>query len=127
MRGSTETGRTAEFLVCYVLQCNGIEAHHVNASTDIIATLKSGRLVRIEVKGSSEPVKRGNRSSYLFSRTSTNNAEWYAFVALDKELVFFVPSVEIKGKSITIHNSKFSEAEQKRSVESISDQGGETK
>lgn len=127
MRSSTETGRTAEFLVCYVLQCIGIEAHHVNASTDIIATLKSGRLLRIEVKGSSEPVKRGHRASYVFRRTFTNNAEWYAFVALDKELVFFVPSAEITGKSITIHNSKFSEAEQKRSVESIGDQEGEVK
>jgi len=128
VRGTTETGRTAEFLVCYVLQCNGIEAHHINASTDVIAILKTGKMIRIEVKGASQPVKRGHRSSYIFGKNLSDNAEWYAFVALDREAVFFVPNdMAKKGQSVTIKALFFTSDEQKRSVESIINQDGELK
>ena len=121
MLSPTQIGRAAEFWVCYVLQMNGIECYHVNSETDVIATLASGRLIRIEVKAATT-VKRG-KNIYQFFASKTNNSDWYALVALDMGLMIFMPVSDIKTKVITVRRSAFTD---QRQAETLQQLGAET-
>jgi hypothetical protein len=117
----TQIGRAAEFLVCYTLQINGIECHHANSTTDVIATVPSGRLIRLEVKAATSTRIGGSSYHYLASRT--DNSDWYAFVALDIGLMVFMPKSHIKTKTVTIRQSEFTSQHQ---AETLKQLGAET-
>lgn len=117
----TQIGRAAEFLVCYTLQINGIECHHANSTTDIIAIVPSGRLIRLEVKASTS-IRAGSKS-YHFLASRTNNSDWYAFVALDIGLMIFMRVSSIKTQAVTIRQSEFTIQHQ---TETLKQLGAET-
>jgi Holliday junction resolvase-like predicted endonuclease len=121
MLSATQIGRAAEFLVCYTLQVNGIECHHANSTTDVIATVLSGRMIRVEVK-SATTTKLG-RSTYQFFTSKTNNSDWYALVALDMGMMLFMPVSDIKTKVITVRQSEFTD---QRQAETLQQLGAET-
>lgn len=123
MLSSTQVGRAAEFLVCYTLQLNGIECYHVNSTTDVIATVASGRLLRVEVKSATTPTLRKHENVYRFHVSKICNADWYAFVALDTGLMIFMPRAQIKTKLITIRESQFTEERQADTIQKL---GAET-
>jgi hypothetical protein len=117
MLSSTQIGRAAEFLVCYTLQLNGIECYHVNSTTDVIATVGSGRLIRLEVKAASAPRPKAKTYHYLASRT--DNSDWYALVALDIGLMLFMPTSHITTKMITIQKSEFTAERQAETLQQL--------
>jgi len=121
MLSSTQIGRAAEFLVCYTLQVNGIECYHANSTTDVIATVASGKMIRVEVKSST--AKKIGRSTYQFFTSKTNNSDWYALVALDIGLMLFMPVSCIKTKTITVKQSDFTD---QRQAETLQQLGAET-
>lgn len=123
MLSNTQIGRAAEFLVCYTLQLNGIECYHVNSTTDVIATVASGRLLRVEVKSSTAPMSRKSDDAYRFHIGKTKNADWYALVALDIGLMIFMQRSHIKKQTMTIRESQFTEDMQ---VDTIQKLGAET-
>ena len=123
MLSKTQIGRAAEFLVCYTLQLNGIECYHVNSTTDVIATVASGRLLRVEVKSATVPTPRKHDNAYRFHVSKTDNADWYALVALDTGLMIFMPRTQIKTRLITIRESRFTA---ERQADTIQNLGAET-
>ena len=117
----TQIGRAAEFLVCYTLQVNGIECYHVNSTTDVIATVPSGKLIRLEVKGATS-IQTG-KQSYRFLASKTDNSDWYALVALDLCLMIFMRKLQIKTKTVSIHKSEFTSEHQAETLQQL---GAET-
>jgi len=123
MLSKTQIGRAAEFLVCYTLQLNNIECYHVNSTTDVIATVASGRLLRVEVKAATVPTPRKHDNAYRFHVSKTDNADWYALVALDTGLMIFMPRTQIKTRLITIRESRFTAERQADTIQKL---GAET-
>lgn len=118
---STQTGRAAEYLVCYKLEIAGIEAHHLNSTTDILAVLKSGRVIRLEVKASNNPKQKSTGIIYNFHVLSTDNADWFAFVALDMEAVIFMPSDMVTAKTVTLYRQDFTQDIQTSTLQQMGD------
>jgi len=116
---STQTGRAAEYLCCYLLELNGIEAHHLNSTTDILAVVPSGRVVRLEVKASNTPAHKKSGDKYRFLARNAGRSDWYVFVALDIQLMIFMPSAEVKNKTITIDGSAFTELAQSSTLSAM--------
>ena len=121
MRSATQIGRAAEFLVCYTLQVNGIECHHANSETVVIATALSGRMIRVEVKSATKT--KASRDTYQFSTSRTNNSDWYALVALDIGMMIFMPVSAINTKIITVSRADFT---YQRQAETLQQLGAET-
>lgn len=119
MLSKTQIGRAAEFLVCYTLQLNGIECYHVNSTTDVIVTVPSGRLLRIEVKSATAPSPRKHAKAYRFFVSKTNNSDWYALVALDTGLMIFMPRSSITTQTITIRESRFTAERQADTLQKL--------
>lgn len=117
----TQTGRAAEYLVCYMLELNGIEAHHLNSTTDILAVVKSGRVIRLEVKASNNPKQRATGVNYNFMIKNTNNADWIAFVALDIEAVIFMPIDMVKNQTVTLYRQDFAQDAQISTLQKLGD------
>lgn len=105
---ATQTGRAAEHLVCYLLELNGIDAHHLNSTTDVLAIVKSGKVLRIEVKASNPAPSRRAGSVYRFNANNKGRADFYAFVAADLEVAIFSPSREITKQTVSIPQRDFS-------------------
>jgi hypothetical protein len=105
---ATQTGRAAEHLVCYLLELNGIDAHHLNSTTDVLAIVKSGKVLRIEVKAANPAPTRRHGFVYRFQANNKGRADFYAFVAADLEAAVFAPSREITKQLISIPQRDFS-------------------
>jgi hypothetical protein len=113
---ATQTGRAAEHLVCYLLELNGIDAHHLNSTADILAIVKSGKVLRIEVKAANPTPARRAGSVYGFHANNKGRADFYAFVAVDLEAAIFAPSREITKQFISIPQSDFSWEQQVQTI-----------
>jgi len=100
----TQIGRAAEYLVCHILECYGIEAHHLNSTTDVLAVVASGRVIRLEVKAANP---RGGYGSYRFLSNNKGKSDYYAFVAFDQSRVIFIPSDRVVGITMTIAQNQF--------------------
>jgi len=100
----TQIGRAAEYLVCHILECHGIEAHHLNSTTDVLAVVASGRVIRLEVKAANP---RDGHKSYRFLSNNNGRSDYYAFVAFDQGRVIFIPSDKVVKKSTTIPHDQF--------------------
>ena len=100
---------------------NGIEAHHLNSTTDILAVVNSGRVIRLEVKASNNPKQKSTGIIYNFHVLSTDNADWFAFVALDMEAVIFMPSDMVTAKTVTLYRQDFAQDAQISTLQKLGD------
>ena len=88
MSQNTNTGRQGEFLAAYILETHGIEVHHVDRTgTDLWCKLGHGH-VTDQFKSCSQPKQTNDRSNLYYTfKTQPSDADYYAFVALDRELL----------------------------------------
>lgn len=121
MPPNTETGRRGEFLAAYILESHGIECHHVNREGADLWCKVQGRVFTVEVKSASAVAKsdRGRPSRYYQFHTNKKAAEFYCFVALDRQLVVVRSSALITGLTMRILNAEFNEANQRRTIEEL--------
>lgn len=114
---TSKIGRVGEFFVAYVLERYGVECHHVDKlGTDLWCRLPNEQLTTVEVKTCTSPRRRGAHLPNYYFSTSTRNADWYAFVALDIEQVFFMPMHEVTAVTLRIKPHDFTA---ERCVESV--------
>lgn len=115
------TGRIGEFFAAYVLEKHGIECHHVDREGSDLWCKVRESIVTVEVKAASHarsggggPSKRVPRYNY---NTRGNDAHWYCFVAVDKELLLMRPASAVKTKHTAISPSCFTFEKQEQSIE----------
>ena len=121
MTGNTETGRRGEFLAAYILESHGIECHHVNRQGADLWCMVRGAVFTIEVKSASQQAKpRGNRkhNHYQF-HTGKKSAEFFCFVALDRQLLLLRPADSVTAATTRISAPEFNEANQRRTIEEL--------
>lgn len=121
MSQNTDTGRQGEFLAAYILETHGIEVHHVDRTgTDLWCKLGHG-IVTVQVKSCSQPKQTNDRSNlyYTFS-TQPSDADYYAFVALDRELLVIKANEGDAIKSTTRFMAhEFNATNQRRSIRAM--------
>tara|TARA_R100001443_G_scaffold68655_2_gene77339 strand:- start:2950 stop:3330 length:381 start_codon:yes stop_codon:yes gene_type:complete len=86
-----QTGRTGEYLAAFLL------SDHYNIESSIVTTtgddlwckLPDGRLVKIQVKTASAPIK--GRNKYFFQTSTLKTSDFYCFVSLDKQFFLMKP------------------------------------
>ena len=83
-------GRAGEFFAAYVLEYYfGITVHHVDvAQDDLWVRLPDNRICTVQVKTATETKPSNNSRSYAFS-LGTSGADFYCFVAVDRQLALF--------------------------------------
>jgi hypothetical protein len=81
---------------------------------------RRGSIYTVQVKSSTVPIPTNERS-FLYYTYATRNpvADWYCFVALDRELVLMRPAVMVVAKTTRIAPSEFNEANQRRTIEEM--------
>lgn len=107
-RATDITGHACEQYVCYDLARRGLRVVNnpfENSPYDVIAEYQ-GRLIKIQVKGTAKPSVKINSdkrtsTSYRFNYSQEKNTQCdlIAFVALDKETVFYKLPENITNKS----------------------------
>ena len=123
MVSETDKGRRGEFLAAYILETYGIEVHHVDrAGADLWCKVRDS-IVTVQVKSSSAPSSSNKHTSvpYYAFRTQRPNADWYCFVALDRELLLLRPTKSIETATVRFSPSEFNEANQRRTIEEMID------
>lgn len=109
-------GRLGELLTCYYLEVLGVKCEHVRAhGCDLWCETADGTLLRCEVKSTTKLVStyethRKNKSVYKFylQDIQKQQADFHAFVALDKSLVLFYPNEDLpKCLTKSIGHTKF--------------------
>lgn len=95
--GATETGRVGELLAAYTLEKHGLGCSLVDRrGSDIWCMALDGTLFKLEVKTATAPSHEG-RGTYSYSyQVHRRDADWFAFVALDREAVIFRPRLWLK-------------------------------
>ena len=123
-RQNTDIGRAGEFLAAYVLETHGVEVHHVDrAGADLWCKVR-GSITTVQVKASRGALRSNSRSTpYYTYRTQPSDADWYCFVALDRELLIMRSSGSIVASTTRISPSEFNEANQRRTIEEMIDAG----
>ena len=111
-------------MAAYILETHGIEVHHVDrAGADLWCKVR-GSILTVQVKASQAPVKSNKRScTYYTYRTQPSDADWFCFVALDRELLLMRPSESIVAMTTRIAPSEFNEANQRRTIEDMINAG----
>ena len=119
-RAKTDVGRAGEFLAAYILETHDIEVHHVDrAGADLWCKVR-GSIVTVQVKACTVPTQSNDRSTLYYSYATRNPvADWYCFVALDRELLLMRPAVMVVAKTTRIAPSGFNEANQRRTIEEM--------
>ena len=119
-RNRSDIGRAGEFLAAYILETHGIEVHHVDrAGADLWCKVRDA-IFTIQVKACQAPAQNTKRSSLYYNyRTHNNAADWYCFVALDRELLIVKPVQSIVATTTRIAPSEFNEANQRRTIEDM--------
>lgn len=119
---STKIGRAGEFFAAYILETFGVEVHHVSREGADLWCKVRGSLTTVQVKAASQPRNRkaGWKSSYAFHTISYGSgANWYCFIALDKQILLMRPAAEILTKTVSIDPSEFNEANQRRTIDAF--------
>jgi hypothetical protein len=119
-RAKTDVGRAGEFLAAYILETHDIEVHHVDrAGADLWCKVR-GSIITVQVKSSTVPIPTNERS-FLYYTYATRNpvADWYCFVALDRELLLMRPAVMVVAKTTRIAPSEFNAVNQTRTIEEM--------
>lgn len=122
-RANVDIGRAGEFLAAYILETHDIEVHHVDRSGADLWCKVRGSIVTVQVKASTAPRPCRKGSSFVHYSYFTQNpaADWYCFVALDRELLIMRPSASIVVSTTRIAPSEFNEANQRRTIEEMID------
>ena len=120
-RHKTDIGRAGEFLAAYILETHGIEVHHVDrAGADLWCKVR-GSIVTVQVKSASAPSASNKHTAvqYYTFRTQRPNADWYCFVALDRELLLMRRVGLLPASSTRFAPAEFNEANQRRTIEEM--------
>jgi len=119
-RHKTDIGRAGEFLAAYILETYGIEVHHVDRAGSDLWCKVQGSIITVQVKASQAPAQNNDRSALYYTYTTRNPvADWYCFVALDRELLITRPSVLVTATTTRVAPSEFNEANQRRTIEEM--------
>ena len=120
-RHNTDIGRAGEFLAAYILETHGIEVHHVDRAGADLWCKVQGSIVTVQVKTCqrAKPTRHSSSIPYYTFFTKTREAEWYCFVALDRELLLMRPASAIVVQTLRIAPSEFNEANQRRTIEDM--------
>jgi hypothetical protein len=119
-RNKADIGRAGEFLAAYILETYGIEVHHVDrAGADLWCKVRDS-IITVQIKACQAP-SQNNARSFLYYTYATRNpvADWYGFVALDRELLIVRPVESIVATTTRIAPSEFNEANQRRTIEEM--------
>ena len=102
LKSSTCTGRIGEFFAMYMLEKHGIECHHVDRSgVDLWCQSHDGTMFTLQVKSAYELElgrKKGTRRRYSFNLRASKVADFYMFVALEKERIIVKTPDELGNK-----------------------------
>jgi hypothetical protein len=116
-----EIGRRGEFLASYILESHGVECHHVNRDGSDLWAKVGETIFTIEVKSASRPTMQ-NRAvvlpTYNFN-LRRRDADWFCFVALDRQLVIMRPRSELIVKTVRFKPFEFNEQNQRRTIEEL--------
>ena len=119
-RAKTDVGRAGEFLAAYILETHDIEVHHVDRAGADLWCKVQGSIITVQVKSSTIPIQSNDRSALYYTyATRSPVADWYCFVALDRELLLMRPAVMVVAKTTRIAPSEFNEANQRRTIEEM--------
>jgi len=121
MTNRHEIGRRGEFLAAYILESHGIECHHVDRDGADLWCKVQGTIVTLEVKSASTPRLQNNdvvTPSYNFNVRNTL-ADWYGFVALDRQLLLLRPRSMIRSQTVRFKTAEFNEQNQRRTIEEL--------
>ena len=119
-RSRTDIGRAGEFLAAYILETHGIEVHHVDRAGADLWCKVQGSITTVQVKASTIPIQSNDRSTLYYTyATRSPVADWYCFVALDRELLLMRPVSTIVATTTRIAPSEFNEANQRRTIEEM--------
>ena len=119
-RNKTDIGRAGEFLAAYILETHGVEVHHVDRAGADLWCKVQGSIVTVQVKACTAPTQSNARSTQYYTyKTQYSDADWYCFVALDRELLIMRPSESIVASTMRIAPSEFNEANQRRTIEEM--------
>lgn len=107
-------------MAAYILETHGIEVHHVDrAGADLWCKVR-GSILTVQVKSCTAPVQNNGRSSLYYTYSTRNPvADWYCFVALDRELLLMRPVSTIVASTTRIAPAEFNEANQRRTIEEM--------
>jgi hypothetical protein len=117
----SDIGRQGEFLAAYILETHGVEVHHVDrAGADLWCRTPHG-IVTVQVKARSKPHPTNDRSQPYYSfNTNHSDADFFAFVALDRELLLIKHNDPQDKKHTTRFAAhEFNPANQKRTIEAM--------
>jgi hypothetical protein len=120
-RNKADIGRAGEFLAAYILETHGIEVHHVDRAGADLWCKVQGSIITVQVKACQQVRSTNSHTSVPYYTYSTRNpvADWYAFVALDRELLLMRPSSLIMAVTTRVSPSEFNEANQRRTIEEM--------
>ena len=79
-KANARVGRAGEYYMAHLIELNGLEAARVDGSCDLHVTLKSGRILRLEVKTATK-YNRKDIQYYI----GHSNAEIFALVNMINE------------------------------------------
>lgn len=120
-QSETDIGRAGEFLAAYILETHGVEVHHVDRSgADLWCKVKD-RIVTVQVKACMKPggPKENTRSPPYRYLVQSHGADWFAFVALDRQLMVMRPAADVAVSTLRIASSEFNEVNQRRTIEAM--------
>jgi hypothetical protein len=128
MSSNTEVGRQGEFLAAYILETYGVECHYVNRTGADLWCLINGTVRTVEIKSASAPqtrrpsLKTARKSLstpvYAFS-TGKKSAEFFCFVALDRQIALVRPATSVTAKTTRIPASEFNAQNQSRTIDEM--------
>jgi hypothetical protein len=121
MSAKTGTGRMGEFLASYILETYGIEVHHVDRAGADLWCKAHNKLFTVQVKAATVPIKSNDHTSVAYYNYATRNpnADYFCFVALDRQLLLLRKTVEVGASTVRIAHTEFNEANQRRTVEEL--------
>ena len=121
MSTNRDTGRMGEFLASYILETYGIEVHHVDRAGADLWCKTNTAIITVQVKSARQAARSNDhtQATYYNYTTKNPNADWYCFVALDRQLLLMRPTAEITTTTVRIAPSEFNEANQRRTVEEL--------
>ena len=120
-RHNTDIGRAGEFLAAYILETHGIEVHHVDRAGSDLWCKVQGSIITVQIKACqlAKSTNDHTRAPYYTYTTRNPEADWYGFVALDRELLLMRPMQGIVATTTRIAPSEFNEANQRRTIEEM--------
>jgi len=115
-----------EFLAAFLFEQHDIEAVHVDRDdADLWIRLPDGRLATVQVKATAGPMAEDDRRPrYHWTMSARRGREhadvdFYAFVALDKQLMVVLPRHELQGIHYRLPVDNLSLKAQTESIEEL--------